>query len=1312
MIDRLVRALVSGSDLDAEEISAQEILDVLWLASAHPATGEAGPALPPAPPEEQPDIPNGSSRLPPDPPSPPEAPDETPVPLRLEGRGRSGAGERVPAREVAFAAPGPIRDVLAMPRALRRFRQVRAPGRELSVDIEATVAATAEAGRLMAVFSRREERGLDLVLVTDGSSAMRIWDDTFDQFEALAAQSGAFRSVSRWRLVARGGGARIEDPVTGVLQPPRRLIDPSGRRVVLLATDASHEWWYTGAPWEAIATWCAAMPTALVQVLPPHYWAATAVGTPYVTARARRPAEPNGQYARRLAWWAADPGGAALPVMTLTSESIEAWARAAVAGTAWAAGITATPPDPEHAPSASGDGDPDALVNGFLSRASPGAERLARVLATAGRLSLPLIAVLQEELAPGTGVPELAEIMAGGLLEEAGDSAFRFRAGAREILRRGATAFDEWDAYGAVSRYLTERQRAGGRLRALIPDPGGSATMDAEEAPFADLRQALAVRLGLRPVAAVPTPVPAVAETEPEDPGERSAETVTETELASVVAAEVEAIGDFGALIIAEYAASGLITWTISRDPAGTPHVAQGTGTFAGDQLGLPAGTEYLALLVCTAPAVASAERSWRLDRARYPGTTAIKCETGRIVGIIDAAIMGSPLTRQYELAVLSRGRTGRLDFGSFLLFGLGARSGERVSLIVECLPGGDRGTVFAVVAGRGPDDPLDAFVPVQTESAVLDPGTYEVTVELLRPGSVRITGLPVGLHEDSRAWDEIVAAIPARVGDPGRVHLIVAIETSSISYLAGQRFESARKLIKVASRGEGTRFSVVRYGAHRLSRSSETLDERAMALVWAADSVVVAESRLRLIQSATVLDRNPAAQLECALALIASLLTDADGRPVLVTIGSRPAYPVRADPLEGTLPCPNQNDWRAALGRLERIAGMSFGAIQNDGSSGEIWNRLSRDARAEMYTVDIERFAAELGLVARERQAVPIPVLVPSPAPESPAAEPAAAVAPEPSREREPATVYVASENSVMLLGASGVGKTTFLAAVNLVLVRRPGPWRLHGRDDSSTDALIQLTEALVSRRAFPDATEAFRSYHWVLEGSVTETTGRFLRRQRTRPVSMELDLVDGLGSPEPGGSAFDELIERLARCRGILYMFDPTREAATPGGSRGDAFYQVIRLAQIIDDAERGSRLPHYLAVCVTKLDEPSVYETARESGLLTTDPDDPYQFPRVADYDAEELFERLCQEADATLPLLFRGYFMPERIRYFVTSSTGFNIDQRTGTFDPDDFQNVVRPPASPARIRGPIHPVNVIEPVLWLAQRVTGRGAPSG
>jgi WD40 repeat protein len=553
VLDKLIRALAAESWL-----SPEEIMDVLWLSATRPVSAEHAPSADAegtsgaADAENEPEqaaaeesVGDGGPVA--------DGPSAGQVPLRLDG-GAAADGERVPAIEVGFGAPPPLHDPLRLVQALRSLKAVRAPGPRPEVDIDATVEATADARRLTIVTTRPLQRVLDLAIVVDGAPAMRIWGETFDQFERVLLQTGAFRTVSRWRLItAADGEAQLVDR-RNVRQPARRLVDPSGRRIVLIATDATAPNWYAGSVWAAIAAWGKSMPTAIVQVLPPHYWPSTAIGEPYLTVRSPTPAGPNAAYARRVDWWATDPGGDPVPVLALAAATFVDWTRAAVTGTDWVDAISAIPPDPEHAPAVTDTDDPVTLVNDFLVLASDGAERLARALSGAATLTMPLISLLQEEMAKGTGVTELAEILASGLLVDVAATSvspgtgtrdehqpvLRFRPGVREILQRGATAFDEWAMYAAVSRYLAERGRPGGPLRALIPDPDGPAELNLAIDPFASLEQSLAVRLGLRPAPApaelpevtAPQAAPLEEYEESEEPGPDYAESSVSTDSA------------------------------------------------------------------------------------------------------------------------------------------------------------------------------------------------------------------------------------------------------------------------------------------------------------------------------------------------------------------------------------------------------------------------------------------------------------------------------------------------------------------------------------------------------------------------------------------------------------------------------------------------------------------------------------------------------------------------------------------------------------------------------------------------------------
>ena len=43
----------------------------------------------------------------------------------------------------------------------------------------------------------------------------------------------------------------------------------------------------------------------------------------------------------------------------------------------------------------------------------------------------------------------------------------------------------------------------------------------------------------------------------------------------------------------------------------------------------------------------------------------------------------------------------------------------------------------------------------------------------------------------------------------------------------------------------------------------------------------------------------------------------------------------------------------------------------------------------------------------------------------------------------------------------------------------------------------------------------------------------------------------------------------------------------------------------------------------------------------------------------------------------------------------------------SYDPDDPQNLLPDDSAPesSRIRGPVHPINVVEPLLWLGEKLT-------
>ncbi|MCT9931458.1 ATP-binding protein [Planotetraspora sp. A-T 1434] len=316
---------------------------------------------------------------------------------------------------------------------------------------------------------------------------------------------------------------------------------------------------------------------------------------------------------------------------------------------------------------------------------------------------------------------------------------------------------------------------------------------------------------------------------------------------------------------------------------------------------------------------------------------------------------------------------------------------------------------------------------------------------------------------------------------------------------------------------------------------------------------------------------------------------------------------------------------------------------------------------------------------------------------------------------------------HNIAMWGAPGSGKTTLLASLSIALMRRRGPWKIIGADDPSAEFLEEKSLTL-SRGEFPQATLDMESYRWVLVGEPKAPERRRGRLFGGPPKAAPaprvgislLDPPGGLYGDRGSVSATDqkELLDNLVQSRGIVFLFDPIREF-----DNGDAFdylYRaLVQLAkQILAGDDHGDgKLPHSLAVCITKFDDRRVLQTAERDGLLTVDPDDPHGFPRVEPEDAARLFHRLCEvsrsgNADLVVNALDQ-YFREDRIRFFVTSSIGFYLDPERNVFDARDFQNMVpnvtgnqqglKAGASKFRIRGRVHPINVMEPMVWLGEQ---------
>jgi hypothetical protein len=371
------------------------------------------------------------------------------------------------------------------------------------------VDATAETGQLAVVTRPRSERGLDVALVADTSPAMTACRSAVSDLERLLWQAGAFRSVTRWTLWP-GNETLLRDREgrRGTERSADTLIDPSGRRLVLVMTDATTDHWYEPVTWQTLRRWSEVMPTAVVHVLPARYRAYGPLDGSAVAMRPPQAAGPNSMAAAETAWWgtgdeATSTAPVPVPVIGLSPPELARWARAAVTGDGWVDAVWARQPPGSNPREANARLSAEDRVKAFQARASLGAQSLARVLATAPELSFPLLEALQRQVLPATRAGELAEVLVSGLLQqdtaqgtETAASRFRFRPLVSDLLRRGITVTQEWDVFEAVSQYLTQHARITD-VRSLLIDPQAPEPPDRELAPFTATGRSVAALLGI-----------------------------------------------------------------------------------------------------------------------------------------------------------------------------------------------------------------------------------------------------------------------------------------------------------------------------------------------------------------------------------------------------------------------------------------------------------------------------------------------------------------------------------------------------------------------------------------------------------------------------------------------------------------------------------------------------------------------------------------------------------------------------------------------------------------------------------------------
>ncbi|HTI24036.1 MAG TPA: SAV_2336 N-terminal domain-related protein, partial [Kutzneria sp.] len=518
-LERLVDALAAAQ----VDVTGEELADAIWLAGffgdARRVGSEPVPERDVLPPPVEPDGPVATDAV------------ETERRPRLGTRPSPGATE-VPASSAAMHLPGrgnhvdgmsaltmlspaapALPDTLRLSRALRPLKRRVPDPHRLVVNEQETADHIADTGLWLPEWQPEMTRWLDVALVVDSGPSMQIWRRAAVELRVLLERMGAFRDVRVWEMDTREDEPRLRRP-GAPSRSPRELIDPSGRRLVLMLSDCVGEAWLSGAMSQLLALWSKSGSVAIVQTLPQRLWHRTGVVPVPVRLRAFESGLPFRRFEfqpRNQGFGAPPPSGIPVPIMELDPRWIGRWA-SLLAGEnrGWVDGVVVLAGGEIGArPEWMVDVPPDTpvdLVQAFRATASPTAWRLAGYLSTAP-LNLPVMRLVQATMLPESGPAHLAEVFLGQLLHRVGEEQPRedpdevqydFHKGVRETLLGTLRRDEAVRVFGEVSRFVGSRMGQPLDFAAMLADPFGhdGPRLSADSMAFAQVFKTVLESLG------------------------------------------------------------------------------------------------------------------------------------------------------------------------------------------------------------------------------------------------------------------------------------------------------------------------------------------------------------------------------------------------------------------------------------------------------------------------------------------------------------------------------------------------------------------------------------------------------------------------------------------------------------------------------------------------------------------------------------------------------------------------------------------------------------------------------------------------
>ncbi|MEH2358993.1 SAV_2336 N-terminal domain-related protein [Nostoc sp.] len=422
-----------------------------------------------------------------------------------------------------------LQEPLTIARALRPlFRCV--PSINMVLDEAATIERIAEEQLWTPVLKPDLEPWLELALVVDESKSMLLWQRTIRELQRLLERYGIFRDVRTWGMVIDrvidkdrqvheqvrirpGIGKAARNQRT---HSPGELIDPQGRRLVLIATDCVAAHWHDGTVLSVLRTWSESGSTAIIQMLPEWLWSRTALGLAApVRFRALFPGLPSQRLqAKPLSTWDEIDfeTGIQVPIVTLEPEIFTVWAQlVAGKGGVWAPGFVFEPelfePDEEEENRSDNDLSAEQRVRQFYNSASPMAWKLACLLAAAPIINLPVVRIIQHKKLPKSRQVHTAEVFLGGLLSPSPSLSeitpdtnpdtirYVFVDGVREALLESSLRSESINVFEVVSQYITGRETIQ-EFIAYLKDPKQIKDGELQSHPIAQISAQILKQLG------------------------------------------------------------------------------------------------------------------------------------------------------------------------------------------------------------------------------------------------------------------------------------------------------------------------------------------------------------------------------------------------------------------------------------------------------------------------------------------------------------------------------------------------------------------------------------------------------------------------------------------------------------------------------------------------------------------------------------------------------------------------------------------------------------------------------------------------